>query len=66
MGRRDIVTMNAIDFFCGGGGMTKGLIDAGVDVICGLDSNPLCQKTYEENNHIPYLNRDVVEVTAEG
>lgn len=58
--------MNAIDFFCGGGGMTKGLIDAGIDVIFGVDSNPLCRLTYEENNHIPYLNRDVVEMTAEG
>lgn len=57
--------MNAIDFFCGGGGITKGLIQAGVNVVFGLDSNPECQQTYEDNNHIPYLNRDVQEVTAE-
>jgi len=29
--------MNAIDFFCGGGGMTRGLLDAGIDVIFGLE-----------------------------
>jgi len=57
--------MNAIDFFCGGGGITRGLIQAGVNVVFGLDSNPLCRQTYENNNHIPYLNRDVQEVTAE-
>lgn len=65
MGRGDNVTMNAIDFFCGGGGMTKGLIDAGINVVWGLDSNPLCRETYEHNNHIPYLERDITEVTAE-
>lgn len=57
--------MNAIDFFCGGGGMTKGLIEAGINVIFGLDSNPLCQETYENNNGIPYINRDVSQVTTE-
>jgi len=57
--------MNAIDFFCGGGGMTKGLIEAGINVVFGLDSNPLCQETYENNNGIPYINRDVSQVTTE-
>lgn len=57
--------MNAIDFFCGGGGMTKGLIEAGIDVIFGLDSNPHCLETYENNNHIPYLNRNILDVTAD-
>nr|WP_302624081.1 DNA cytosine methyltransferase [uncultured Eubacterium sp.] len=56
--------MNAIDFFCGGGGMTKGLINAGINVVCGLDSNPNCQDTYRKNNNIPYLNRNIVDVTA--
>lgn len=56
--------MNAIDFFCGGGGITRGLIQAGVNVIFGLDSNLECKKTYEENNRILYLIRDVQEVTA--
>ena len=27
----------AIDFFCGGGGMTYGLRQAGIDVIAGVD-----------------------------
>ena len=57
--------MNAIDFFCGGGGMTRGLLDAGIDVIFGLDSNPSCQRTYERNNHIPYLNRDILAVEGD-
>ena len=57
--------MNAIDFFCGGGGMTRGLLDAGIDVLFGLDFNPSCQETYEHNNGIPYLCRDISTVTAQ-
>ena len=29
----------AIDFFCGGGGMTCGLRQAGIDVIAGVKLN---------------------------
>lgn len=56
--------MNAVDFFCGGGGMTKGLRNAGIQVLFGLDLNPACQTTYENNNHIPYLNRDISQTTG--
>lgn len=40
----------AIDFFCGGGGMTCGLRQAGVDVIAGVDFDKDAQETYEYNN----------------
>ncbi len=42
--------MIAIDFFSGAGGLTRGLLNAGVSVIAGLDANPDCQKTFEANN----------------
>lgn len=54
--------MIGIDFFCGGGGMTKGLIDAGVDMILGFDSNPACRDTYEINNNVPYKCCDITEM----
>ena len=57
--------MNAVDFFCGGGGMTRGLLNAGIHVQFGLDNNPNCQETYEHNNGIPYLCRDIANVHAE-
>ena len=57
--------MNAVDFFCGGGGMTRGLLNAGIQVLFGLDFNPSCHETYEYNNHIPYLCRDIKDVTIE-
>ena len=42
--------IKAIDFFCGAGGLTRGLLDAGINVIAGIDAEEQCQKTYESNN----------------
>ena len=42
--------MFALDFFCGAGGLTRGLINAGIHVIAGIDINSGCKYTYEENN----------------
>lgn len=41
----------AIDFFCGAGGMTNGLIRAGIHVLAGVDNEPLCEKTYRQNKN---------------
>ena len=41
----------AIDFFCGSGGLTRGLMDAGIRVIAGFDIDRRCRCTYEKNNH---------------
>ena len=40
----------AVDFYCGAGGTTRGLLDAGGYVIAGIDNDATCQKTYERNN----------------
>jgi DNA (cytosine-5)-methyltransferase 1 len=42
--------LSAIDFFCGGGGMTHGLKMAGINVLAGIDSDGKCEETYEYNN----------------
>lgn len=55
--------MFAVDFFCGGGGMTRGLLDAGIQVLAGIDSNPDCRETYEKNNHNSYIECDICELT---
>lgn len=41
----------AIDFFCGAGGMTNGLIRAGLYVLAGVDNEPLCERTYRQNKN---------------
>ena len=40
----------AVDFYCGAGGTTRGLIDAGGYVVAGIDKDPRCKTTYENNN----------------
>ena len=40
----------AVDYYCGGGGTTRGLIDAGGYVITGLDKQEECRPTYVSNN----------------
>lgn len=42
--------MKAIDFFCGAGGLTRGLLDAGINVVAGIDKEESCRKNYELNN----------------
>lgn len=42
--------MIAIDLFCGAGGLTRGLMNAGIDVLVGIDINSDCRLTYERNN----------------
>ncbi len=40
----------AVDFFCGAGGTTRGLIDAGGYVIAGIDKDDRVSDTYRNNN----------------
>lgn len=42
--------MRALDFFCGAGGLTRGLLDAGIDVIGGVDADERCADSYKRNN----------------
>ncbi len=42
--------IKAIDFFCGAGGLTRGLLDSGIEVILGIDADGRCRETYENNN----------------
>lgn len=40
----------AVDFYCGAGGTTRGLLDAGGYVIAGIDKDEDCEDTYRRNN----------------
>lgn len=40
----------AVDLFCGVGGLTRGLLDAGVEVSAGYDIDGVCRFAYEYNN----------------
>ncbi|MBC8872619.1 MAG: DNA cytosine methyltransferase [Planctomycetes bacterium] len=55
--------MIAVDFFCGAGGLTRGLLNSGVSVDLGIDSDDRCRETYVRNNpSVSFLAVDVRDV----
>lgn len=42
--------IQAVDLFCGIGGLTHGLVQSGIAVRAGFDSDESCQYAYEVNN----------------
>src|SRR5258707_3217192 len=55
----------AIDLFCGAGGLTRGLLDAGVDVAAGYDTDKMCRFPYEHNNPgVIFNDESITEVSA--
>lgn len=54
----------AVDLFCGAGGLTHGLVKAGVDVRLGVDIDPACEHPYVANNNARFLLKSVDELEA--
>lgn len=55
--------IKAIDFFCGAGGLTRGLLDAGIEVLAGLDNDERLRETYIHNNEPSrFINSDITKV----
>jgi DNA (cytosine-5)-methyltransferase 1 len=57
--------IRAVDLFCGAGGLTCGLRQAGVDVKAGVDLDPACEYAYKVNNKAEFLLRSVDQVSPE-
>lgn len=56
--------MKCVDVFCGAGALTRGLIDAGIEVVAGVDHDPACRFPYERNNGAMFVQRDVAELSG--
>lgn len=56
--------IEAIDLFCGVGGLTCGLREAGVVVHAGYDIDPACEYPYQENNKAKFVKKSVSEITG--
>lgn len=54
--------IKAVDFFCGGGGMSLGMHKAGIEVIAGIDNDPECRETYEVNHPMSkFIQADITD-----
>lgn len=60
-----MATIEAVDFFCGVGGLTSGLAKAGVMVKAGYDIDPACRYPYEANNVARFVRKSVADLTAD-
>ena len=55
-----------VDLFCGVGGLTHGLISAGIPIIAGIDIDPACKFPFEANNPgVRFEQRSVDDITAD-
>jgi len=66
---KNISKIKAIDFFCGVGGATRGFMDAGIDVLCGIDIDSSAKATFEKNNirqngkPVRFIKKDILKLT---
>jgi DNA (cytosine-5)-methyltransferase 1 len=54
----------AVDLFCGAGGLSHGLQEAGISVVAGVDVDPACRYPFEANIDAAFLDRDIEEIRA--
>ena len=53
-----------VDLFCGVGGLTHGLEEAGLNVVAGIDLDKTCEYAYNENNNSRFILADVSSYPA--
>lgn len=49
-----------VDVFCGAGGLTRGLLDAKINVVAGYDIDAACEFPYEHNNRPAKFHKESV------
>ena len=54
-----------VDLFCGIGGLTCGMQQAGFHVVAGFDNDITCEYTYSQNNPTKFYCRNITEVTGD-
>ena len=64
--KKSIIGATAVDLFCGAGGLTRGLRDAGISVVAGYDTDGACEYAYERNNKpAKFKKESVADLTGE-
>jgi len=57
--------IEAIDLFCGIGGLTYGMRQAKIDVLAGLDNDETCRFPYEANNNSKFIEANIADYDFE-
>ncbi|MDD2237175.1 MAG: DNA cytosine methyltransferase [Kiritimatiellae bacterium] len=59
------IRVGAVDLFCGAGGLTRGLENAGINVRLGVDVDPACRYPFSVNNKAEFLEISVTDLDSE-
>ena len=59
------MSVQVVDLFCGVGGLTRGLLESGLNVVGGFDIDGTCKYTYETNNNIKFHQENIREMSGE-
>ena len=55
----------AVDLFCGAGGLSYGMRQAGITICGGIDIDPASKHLFEENVKADFYRYNVSELTSE-
>jgi len=58
------MAIKAVDLFCGVGGLTYGLMKAGIPVVAGVDIDASCEYAYTVNNDCQFIKKSIEDVTG--
>ena len=63
--QREVASIiQGVDLFCGAGGLTRGLEDAGLKISLGIDIDPTCEFPYRANNSASFLLKSIEGLSA--
>ncbi|MDQ7083765.1 MAG: DNA cytosine methyltransferase [Sulfurovum sp.] len=57
--------ISAVDLFCGIGGLSYGLKQAGIKIKAGFDFDNKCKYAYETNCKAPFIHEDITNIKKE-
>lgn len=62
----NLVNIQAVDIFCGAGGLTLGLKTAGIEVTHGIDIDESCRYPIEKNNkNTRFVHQSVTDISSD-
>lgn len=56
--------IGAVDLFCGVGGLTYGIQQAGIKIVAGIDLDESCRYPFEKNNNSEFIHKNISDVTG--